>query len=57
MKLLVNAADISIDRRDADLERFGNFLVKKTVGEQFQHFPFARRQALNFCLSRLGPLK
>ena len=57
MKFFVNAADISVDRRDADLERFGNFLVKKTVRQQFQHFPFARRKALDIHFGRLGSLK
>ena len=47
MQFLVNAADVRIDRRHADVQALGNLLVKVTTGKEFQHFVFARGERLS----------
>ena len=42
VKFFVDAADISIDSRQADVEAIGDFLVEITASQQVQHLSLAR---------------
>src|SRR6185503_3119960 len=44
VQFFVNAADVGIHGRDADLEFVRNLLVEKAAGEKLEHFAFALGQ-------------